>query len=55
MVSTRTIYRRKRVEIIKEIVLILISLLTLEKQQLEIIPLVFFKRIKKEIENYVPK
>jgi len=46
MVSVRTQYRQKRIESIKECIMLLANMLTLEKKELEKIPLPFFKRIK---------
>lgn len=51
MVSVRTQYRQKRIQLIKECIILLLDMLTLEKQQLETIKLPFFKKLKKTIEN----
>ena len=47
MSSTRTIYYNKRVEIIKECILLLIDLLMLSKKDLEKYSLVDFKKLSK--------
>jgi len=44
--SIRTEYRRKRIKIIKDCILLLIEMLLLPLSKLEKIPLVFFKKIK---------
>lgn len=49
MVSTRTKYRRKRIELLLECIGILMAMLTLEKKELEHIPLPFFKNLKKSL------
>jgi hypothetical protein len=51
MTSTRTKYRQKRVELIKECIMLLVNMLTLEKKELEKIPTPFFKQIQKALEN----
>jgi hypothetical protein len=51
MVSTRTKYRQKRIELIKECIMILTDMLTWEKKELEKIPLPFFKMMKKALEK----
>ena len=51
MPSTRTQYRQKRVQLIKDCILLLTDMLTLDKQQLEATKLPFFKKLKKTIEN----
>jgi hypothetical protein len=51
MVSIRTQYRQKRIELIKECIMLLVDMLTLDKQQLEATKLPFFKKLKKTIEN----
>jgi hypothetical protein len=47
MTSTRTLYRQKRIELIKEIIMLLLNMLTLEKKELEKIPLPKLKQVKK--------
>jgi hypothetical protein len=51
MVSTRTKYRQKRIELIKECIMILADMLTWEKKKLEKILLPFFKKMKKALEK----
>jgi hypothetical protein len=46
MVSTRTKYRQKRIELIKECIMILADMLTWEKKELEKIPLPKLKQMK---------
>ena len=50
MTSIRTQYRQKRVELIKDCIMLLVNMLTLEKKELEKIPLPFFKNVKKFLE-----
>ena len=51
MTSTRTIYRQRRIELIKEIINLLLNMLLLPKQELEDIPLPLLKRVKKMLET----
>ncbi|MFH1106209.1 MAG: hypothetical protein V1731_03325 [Candidatus Aenigmatarchaeota archaeon] len=51
MTSSRTLYREKRVELIKECIGLLVGLLTIEKKDLERIPLPTLKNVKKVLEN----
>jgi len=51
--STRTEYRQKRVQLIRECNNLLLDMLTLKKKDLEQIPLPFFKNLKKEIEEKI--
>jgi len=47
MTSVRTQYRNKRIELIKENILLLSDMLTMNKQDLEKISLVSFKKLSK--------
>ena len=47
MTSIRTTYRNKRIELIKENILLLCDILTMNKQDLEKISLVSFKKLNK--------
>jgi putative protein kinase ArgK-like GTPase of G3E family len=47
MTSVRTTYRNKRIELIKENILLLSDMLTMNKQDLEKISLVSFKKLSK--------
>ena len=49
-VSSRTEYRKKRVQLIKECIALLIEMLTWSKQDQEKIHLPFFKKLKRSIE-----
>lgn len=51
MVSIRTQYRQKRVELIRQILNLFLDMLLLNKKELETIPLPFFKKLKKTVEN----
>ncbi len=51
MPNIRTIYRKKRIEIIRDILNILITYLLLSKFKLEKIKLDFFKKIKKQLQD----
>ena len=49
MTSTRTQYRQKRIQLIKDSIALLLDMLTMEKKELEKIHISKFKKIKKEI------
>ena len=51
MTSIRTEYRQKRTALLKESILLLLDMLTLDKQELEKVHLTFFKNLKKAIEQ----
>ncbi len=51
MPSVRTEYRRKRVSLVKDCIVLLLDMLSMEKQTLEKVKLPFFKKLKKTIEN----
>jgi len=51
MTSTRTEYRQKRIELIKENILLLCDMLTMNKQDLEKISLVSFKKLSKMLKR----
>jgi hypothetical protein len=41
----------KRVELIKDCIMLLVNMLTMEKKELEKIPTPYFKQLKKILEN----
>ena len=47
MTSIRTEYRNKRIELIKENIMLLCNMLLMDKQQLEKIPLISYKKLSK--------
>ena len=47
MTSIRTEYRNKRIELVKENIMLLCNMLLMDKQQLEQIPLVSLKNLNK--------
>lgn len=49
--STRTQYRQKRIQLVKDSITLLVELLTLEKRYIESIKLPFFKKLKSSIEQ----
>jgi len=51
MTSTRTQYRQKRVELIKDCIMLLVNMLTMEKKELEKIPTPYFNQVKKILKN----
>lgn len=51
MTSTRTEYRLKRQQLIKDSIMLLMDMLTLEKKELEKIPTPFFNQLKKSLEK----
>lgn len=53
MPSTQTIYRYKRLAIIKDIIFILIYFLETDKKNLDKLSYPFLKNIKKSLEPYV--
>jgi hypothetical protein len=50
-VSSRTTYRKKRVELVKSCINLLVDMLTLSKQDLEKIKIPFFKKLHRTLQN----
>lgn len=50
VVSSRTTYRLKRIQYIREIVVLLLDMMLLDKKELEKVPIPFFKKLKKAVE-----
>ena len=52
-INIRTEYRYKRIALIREIINLLITMLLFSKYKIEDIPLDFFKKVKKNIEDEI--